>query len=336
VGGLFVGRGSGGRAFANDAPCRQAVDFFLASGRLFIGIADEERSGPLLALAKLGDKIQAAEKRPAPLAEALQLAGGVGPLPYLGFSLPRKSFLFAAAGDAVDKVRSNGAVAALADPALAPELLRCLSQHRFASLALRELAGRRFESLDTTLEEARADLVAHVLAADPQLREMGLITARCQELWPQFAATSWFASQAHLPSGDRIEDERQRAIQLQLWWFTGKGALSERHQGGRRFLSADPARFQKSAAELLGLLQDIAASHDMARLRDLLETHASKLDTQWRDEVIERLRAAGVPRRVAVLPPQIVPVLAEGKVIDAQVKPVDDFDAQIVKDWSSL
>src|SRR5439155_242781 len=83
----------------------------------------------------------------------------------------------------------------------------------------------------------------------------------------------------------------------------GKGALSERHDGVRRFLAADPPRFEKAAQELLALLEDIAGSHDLARLRDLLEAHGARLDTQWRDEVIERLRAAGVPRRVAILPP---------------------------------
>jgi hypothetical protein len=302
------------------------------SGRLFIGIADEERSRPLAALAQFS----ASQNRPVPSAEALQLTGGAGPLPAFGFPLPGRVALFTAAADALDKVRTAGALSALADPALASDLLRCLPRHRLAQLALREVIGRQSEGLDPTLDEARADLVSHVLAADPRLRELGLLSARCQELWPQFVATLWFLSQAHLPSGDRIEDERQRATQLELWWFTGKGALSERHEAGRRFLSAHPARFQKAAAELLALLQDIAASRDLVRLRDLLESHASKLDAQWRSDVIARLRAAGVPRRVALLPPRLEPVLIEGKEIDAQARPVEDFDAEILREWAAF
>jgi hypothetical protein len=297
------------------------IDFYVDETHALIGIVDEERSAAMRTLTP----------KPPRLAEALHLAGGRSPLPSLAFTINGKSALFLAAGDAVDPLRSAGVVRTLADPALAPELLRCLPRHRFAWLALREVMGRRADNVDATLEEARADVTAHMLA-----RDTDLLDPRCRELWPQFAATWWFESAAHVPQGDRVEDPRQRAIQLQIWWFTGKGALSERHDGVRRFLAADPQRFQRSAAELLALLQDIAGSHDLVRLRDLLEAHASKVDTRWRDEVIERLRAAGVPRRVAILPPVIAPLAADGKVIDAQAKAVDDLDAQIARDWSGF
>jgi hypothetical protein len=297
------------------------VDFFLDETHALIGIVDEERSAAMRGLTP----------SPPRLAEALYLAGGRAPLPSLAFTKDGKAALFLAAGDAVEPVRSAGVVKALADPALAPELLRCLPRHRFAWLALREVMGRRADKVDATLEEARADVTAHMLA-----QATDLLDPRCRELWPQFAATSWLASAAHLPQGDRVDDPHQRAIQLQIWWFTGNGGLVERHSGARRFLWADPARFQRSATELFALLQDIAGSRDLVRLRNLLESHASKIDTQWRDEVIERLRAAGVPRRVAILPPVLTPVVADGKVVDAQAKAVDDLDAQILKDWSSL
>src|SRR5205085_1604508 len=128
----------------------------------------------------------------------------------------------------------------LADPSLSRDLARCLPHHRLAYWGLRETAGRHGDPLEPTLDETRADVSAWS-QSPPSL------DPRCLELWPQFAATWWFSSAAHLPQGDRVLAPRQRAIQLQLWWFTGKGALSERHDGQRRFLSADPARFQKTA-----------------------------------------------------------------------------------------
>jgi hypothetical protein len=39
---------------------------------------------------------------------------------------------------------------------------------------------------------------------------------------------------------------------------------------------------------------------------------------------------------VAVLAPRLRPVLADGKVIDAQAAPVEDLDAQILRDWSGF
>ncbi len=253
--------------------------------------------------------------------EALLFLGGTEPLQSPAFTRGGRAALFTAA-------TTPSAVALLADPALSRDLSRCLQQHRRAYWSLRETAGRAGEPIDPTLDETRADVTAW--SSDPPGMD-----PRCQELWPQFAATLWFASAAHLPQGDRVTDPRQRAVQLQIWWFSGKGAITERHDGQRRFLSADPARFQRTAAELLAVLQDIARTRDMLRLRDLLEAHASRVDPHWRDEVIDRLQKAGIPRRTAVLPPALEPVIEGGKVVDAKATPIRDLDAHILDVWSS-
>jgi dipeptidyl-peptidase-3 len=157
----------------------------------------------------------------------------------------------------------------------------------------------------------------------------------CRELWPRFVATEWLASTASAGDADRIEDDFQRAIQLQIWWFTGKGALVERHIGGRRYLSVpDAGRFRSAAQELLALLGQIQSAGDAARWRELLERHASRVDPQWRDDVVARLQ--GLPRRVAVLPPRLDAVLdAAGNVVDAQAVPVPDLDEQLLRDWAA-
>jgi dipeptidyl-peptidase-3 len=220
-------------------------------------------------------------------------------------------------------------IPALAEPSLVRDLLRCAPALRFAQLALRELSRAPVE-LSAALEEALAHANAHVLAENaPEL----LPEARCRELWPHFAATEWLAAAA--TDGDRIEDDAQRAIQLQIWWFSGKGAVVERHIGGRRYLAVpDGARFRAAARELLALLQQIEAAADAARWRELLERHASRVDPQWRDDVAVRLQ--GVPRRVAVLPPRLDPVIdADGKVMDAQAVPVPDLDDQLLRDWAA-
>jgi dipeptidyl-peptidase-3 len=125
------------------------------------------------------------------------------------------------------------------------------------------------------------------------------------------------------------------ADQLMIWWFTGKGAIAERQVDGKRYLAVtDAGRWHAAAGDLLALLQNIKSTGHAARLRDLVELHASRLDTRWRDEVIARLKALGVPRRVAALAPVLRPVLADGKVVDASAEKVTDLDAQILTDWS--
>src|SRR5207237_3276136 len=141
-----------------------------------VGVADPDRSAALEAIA------QAVRKPVA--AEALQLAaasGALRPLRDFGLTIGSKSALFAAADEAVGRLRTTEVLALLADPALAAGLRRCAPALRFAFLALREMS--RGPQDEVALEETRADVSAHVLAADPALT--GFLTARCQQLWPQ-------------------------------------------------------------------------------------------------------------------------------------------------------
>jgi dipeptidyl-peptidase III len=347
------------------------VDFFLGFEDLsadprgrkgmfagFVGLADPERTLALQPVAKAAPQL--AQLLPVPLgslrapqAEALFLASAAGaPLPE-ALTLPLfveerahlggKSIFFAAAGEAADELRGR-AVAALAEPLLAEELARCLPQQRFAFTALRELVGRarlspREPLLDgPALAEARADLVASLLGPLPRLRELGLLPdARCQELWPQFAATRLFTSIAGLDPGERIDGDGLRAQVLQLWWLSAKGALVDRREGGRHFLAVpDAARLRLAQGELLGLLQQIENHGDSARLSDLFERHASHPDARFLREMNQRLQEAGVPPKVALVAPRIEAVREGFAVVDARLVPVDDLDAAVLRDWAGL
>src|SRR5437667_1071238 len=263
-----------------------------------VGIADPERTEALerLQLRNSGEALF-----------LLSANGALRPLQTYALTLDGKSALFASALEAAAQVRADPAIAALADPQLVPELLRCAPALRFAALALRELSREPAGALPA-LDEALAD--ANASALPDAAREI-LPDPACRVLSPQFVATGWLASTAAAPETERLEDDRQRAVQLQLWWFTGKGAVIERHAGGRRSLAVpDGARFRAAAQELVTLLNEVRASNDAARWRELIDRHGSQVDPRWRTEAGARL--ADVPRRVAVLPPRLEPVLARG------------------------
>lgn len=290
----------------------------------FSGIADRERTAALQPLASKLSRVP----------EALWLAsasGALRPMRSFAVTIGAKSALFLGAAQAAAQAHDARALALLTDPAIAGELSACAPQLAEAFVALREMG--RIAQDEPALEEARADAAADLLAADP----VPGLDNRCRRLWPQFAAASWLESLASVPDGEQVEDDRARAIQLELWWFTGKGALAERRAGGRRWLAVpDDALFLRAARELLTLLDEIARLGDSARAADLLEHHASRLDPQWRDDVLARFRAAGLPRRIAVIPPLIRAVVVDGRITDAEAVPVTDLDAEILRSWSSL
>src|SRR2546421_11677685 len=239
----------------------------------------------------------------------LSAAGASRPLRSYALAAEGKSALFAAAFEAAAQVRAEGAIGAIAEPAVARELIRCAPALRFAQLALRELSRSPADALPA-LQESLADANALVLAGTTA--EI-LPDPRCRELWPQFVATDWLSTVA-ATEGDRVEDDRQRSVLLQIWWFTGKGAAAERHAAGRRYLAVpDGAKFRAAAQELLTLLKELQSSGDAARWRELLERHASHPDLRWREELASRL--PGVPRRGAGVPPPIAVGLAgQGQV----------------------
>ena len=277
-----------------------------------VGMADRERTEALagLRLRNSGEALL-----------LLSAAGASRPPRSYALTAEGKSALFAGAFEAAAQVRAEGTIGAIAEPALVRDLLRCAPALRFAQLALRELSRAAAEALPA-LQEALADANALVLAESTA--EI-LPDPRCRELWPQFVATDWLSTVAEA-EGDRVEDDRQRSVLLQLWWFTGKGTAVERHASGRRYLAVpDGAKFRAAAQELLALLKELQASGDAARWRELLERHASRPDPRWREEIASRLQ--GVPRRVSVLSPRLEAVLdGAGKVVDAQAVAVQDFD----------
>ena len=342
----------------------------------FVGFVDQPRTE---ALRKLASAAQALEDRApwpeeyrrksirTPVVEAVFAASGSGdarPLGFSGANLPNeqaerdrsgsKSLLLAALDDALGAARGLRMTAEFAPTELAADLVRCRSDHRFAFLALHEIAGHaggatavQLAGKDpgdvlrenyNTLEVARADLVAHWHATDPLLRDLGLFPDKsCQALYPSFAALEWLTYVAEVPQGDRVEEDHQRGQQLMLWWFTQKQAVATRRAGGKTYLVVpDEGRFHRAAGDLLSVLQTIKSTGDTTLLKGLVEAHAMRLDPALRDEVLARMQALGLPRRVAALPPLLKPVLADGKLADAQLEPVADLDAQILADWADF
>ena len=329
-----------------------------------VGFQDVERTASLRRLAEAAaqfearspwpDEFKRKDSRP-PVVEALVLAAAAGaarPEPFLGLQLAParrghaagKAVLVPGLDDAAAAARDVRATAELAPPEVAADLVRCRGQLRFAAAALHEVIGHAAgaeESLlsgehAATLEEARAELVAHFHLGDPKLNELGpLVDKTCQEFWPQLAAVGWLSSLASVPVGDRLDSVELRAVQLQLWWFTQRRAVVPRKTAGKTVLTVpDAALFHKAAASLLSLLQTIQSTGDVALLRGLVDTHAAKLDPVLRDEIVSRLDAVGIPRRVAALPPTLRPVVENGAVVDARAAAVSDLDAQILEDWA--
>ena len=183
----------------------------------------------------------------------------------------------------------------------------------------------------STLEEARADLVALWDFAEPKLSELGI--ADREELMR--AAYDNEARQAlvllyRYPHGDQVEEDHDRGTQMIVNYLlqksggpdgTGAGVEAVTQDGKIYLRVTDYAKMRAGVGELLAELMRIKAEGDYAAIQKLVGTYGVKLNTAWRDQVQERASRIGLPTRGAFISPLIEPVTGpDGKLADARLR----------------
>ena len=154
----------------------------------------------------------------------------------------------------------------------------------------------------STLEEARAELVALHHVFDPKLIEIGAIPN-------EQAATVAYADYLRgdllqlrrVKEGSRFEDDHMRAIHLIVQYLMRNDGGAEIHteEGKTYYILTDISKARPAVAHLLAEVMRIKAEGDLAAARQLIDTYGIEFDPALRDEVVKRAAAAGVPDFVA-------------------------------------
>ncbi len=196
------------------------------------------------------------------------------------------------------------------------------------------IAGDGLKEFASTLEEARADLVAWWFIGDPKLVELGMHGA---DVTRKSAYTSMFAFSLvelrDVPEGDQFEEDHARAGNLINSYIIAKGGAAIEMIDGKHYCRlVDEEKAYKAAGELLAEVQRIKATGDYLAAKRLVETYGIKFDTKMRDEVIARVKPIDVPDRLAFTMPEIEPVINKmGGIKGFEIKYPKDFVAQMVK-----
>ncbi len=286
---------------------------------------------------------------PPPVANAvvpLTLTGGAGPISPAGINLPNdqairqrdgsKSFLLTTINDAVSDVYTTALVSSFTDdPGIAPEIRRCAPSVREAMVMLHEITGHGSGRLSPSLpqdprgalrdagaalEEARADLVALLLAWDPKVVELGLLPdVGCARMMAQ-TYPAQFLFRLRSP-GPTIGNDHLRAASLIVRYAMDKGAVREVQRNGDVYLPVvDYDLWRKAVGELLAEVMRIEAEGDHAKGKELLERYATQVIPAWRDSSVRRAKALGTPSRFAFVSPRIKPLRDDkGNMTDATV-----------------
>lgn len=150
----------------------------------------------------------------------------------------------------------------------------------------------------STLEEARADLMALWNISDPKLQELGLVSSpEVMKAMYHAAVRTVLTQLMRIPKGDTIEEDHQRNRQLIVNYIMDKtGAIQKVERNGKTYLDLkDFARMKEGVGMLLSELMRIKAEGDYDAIKALVDKYGVHFDPRLRDQVVARYAGLNVP-----------------------------------------
>ncbi|MBV9494809.1 MAG: peptidase M49 [Acidobacteria bacterium] len=226
-----------------------------------------------------------------------------------------KSFLFTGSTRALDEARGSSSLDEFAYDAEDKTLsTKYGSEAEDLLTALHEIIGHGSGKVNpkltedpftylkeyaSTLEEARADLMALWNIWDPKLQELGLVShpdvAKAMYL-RQFRAP--LTQLGSIPKGETIEEDHQRDRQMIALYIMDKvpGSLEWAKRDGKTFMHVvDYQKTRQGVGMLLAELMRIKGEGDYAAIKALVDKYGVHFDPKLRDEVVARVKKLDLP-----------------------------------------
>jgi dipeptidyl-peptidase-3 len=176
----------------------------------------------------------------------------------------------------------------------------------------------------STLEEARADLMALFNVWDPKLKELGLTTDQENVARAMYdsSARAALTQLRRIPKGDTIEEDHQRARALIANFVKDRtGAIEQFDRDGTTFVRvADYQKMRHGVGQLLAELMRIKAEGDYDAVKALIDKYGVHFDPKLRDQVVARYKQLNLPVYWAGINPELTAQLdAKGAVTSVRM-----------------
>lgn len=195
------------------------------------------------------------------------------------------------------------------------------------------------KNYSSTLEEARADLVALYYTVDTQLVEMGLIPS--VEVgyaeYDSYIRNGMMVQLRRIEIGKDIEESHMRNRQLVASWAYEQGeegnVIERIERDGKTYFNInDYDKLREIFGELLREIQRIKSEGDYNAGRELVEAYGVQVDEKLHIEVLERVAILDIPAYSGFINPELVPEIDEnGEIIDIIVEYPTDFEKQMLE-----
>ncbi len=210
-----------------------------------------------------------------------------------------------------------------------------------ASGKLKEGVGTPKETLknySSTLEEARADLVALYFLMDPKLVEIGVMedldTGRAA--YDDYIRNGLMVQLSRLELGEDLEEAHMRNRQMIAKWVLEKGkddkVVEQQQKDGKTyFVINDYDKLRTLFGELLAEVQRVKSEGDYEAGKALVEGYGVKVDPKLHEEVKKRYESLKIAPYAGFIQPKLIPVVSGGKITDVKIEYPDDFAAQMLE-----
>lgn len=190
----------------------------------------------------------------------------------------------------------------------------------------------------STLEEARADLVALYYVFDQKLVDIGVMPNLDvgEAEYDAFIKNGLLIQLARIQPGENVEEAHMRNRQLIAKWVYEKGlpenVIEKKVKDGKTyFVINDYDKLKILFGQLLREIQRIKSEGDYTAGKNLVENYGVKVDQEIHKEVFERYKKLNISPYAGFINPKLVPVMNGTQIIDVKVEYPEDFTKQMLE-----
>jgi len=198
----------------------------------------------------------------------------------------------------------------------------------------------------STLEEARADLVALYFILDKKLVDIGVMPSLevGKAEYDSFIRNALMVQLARVKPGENLEEAHMRNRQLIAKWAYEKGlpenVIEKKNKNGKTyFVINDYDKLRNLFGQLLREIQRIKSEGDYEAGKNLVENYGVKVDAELHNEVLERYQKLNIAPYAGFINPKLIPIKKGDEIIDVKIEYPEDFTEQMLyyaKEYSVL
>lgn len=209
-----------------------------------------------------------------------------------------------------------------------------------------ETPDKTLKTYASTLEEARADLVALYYIMDQKLVDIGVMpnleVGKVE--YDSYIMNGLISQLTRIKPGHNLEEAHMRNRQLNAMWVYEKGkkdnVIEFVKENGKTYTKInDYQKLRTLFGNLLREIQRIKSEGDYSAAKSLVETYGVKVDQNLLKEVLERFAKLNVKPYKGFIQPRLVPVFKNDEIVDVKISyPTSFFDQMMdyAKNYSFL